>query len=109
MKRVLISLTVAGVIAIISIVGLLCLDMWMHKDHHPSSEFKTSALALRLDRDYWLSHGRQLSFSPSQVAGTPKEFFVFTNLIYTTNAVFHCRFGVSRPGWPPGVLAITDD
>jgi hypothetical protein len=78
-------------------------------DHHPSSEFNTSAFALREDYGYWRSHGRPADFQPSQVAGNANEFFVYTNVFKTTNAVFHCRFGSRRPGWPPGVLAITDE
>lgn len=82
---------------------------WGCGSHHPGSEFVTSAFALRTDYDYWLNHGRPADFQPSQVAGTTNEFFVYTNIITATNAVFHCRFGARRPGWPPGVLAITDE
>lgn len=78
-------------------------------DHHPSSEFKSSALVLRTDRDYWLSHGRPADFQPSQIAGTPENVFIYTNVINITNTIFRCRFGSRTPGWPPGLLAITDE
>lgn len=107
MKRALIIFAIP-IAAVMGMYGLACFEMWLHRDFHPPSEFDASALALREDYDYWLSHGRPADFQPSQVAGTPEEFFIYTNLIHTTNAVFRCRFGSRRPGWPPGILAITD-
>jgi hypothetical protein len=35
--------------------------------------------------------------------------FVFTNVVTSTNVIFHCRFAARRPSWPAGVLAITDE
>ena len=75
----------------------------------PGYDFKSSAIALREAQGYWLSHDRPPGFQPSSVAGTPDEFFVYTNIVKNTNGVLHCRFGARRPGWPLGVLAITDE
>jgi hypothetical protein len=44
-----------------------------------------------------------------EVLGPADTFFVFANMVKTTNGVLHCRFGARRPAWPPGVLAITDE
>lgn len=78
-------------------------------NHHPGSDFITSTMALKQAQDYWLNHGRPADFQPGQYLGLTNEFFVYTNTIKTSNAVFHCRFGASTPILPPGVLAITDD
>ncbi|MGA3269188.1 MAG: hypothetical protein ABSE16_20525 [Verrucomicrobiota bacterium] len=75
----------------------------------PGYNFKPVAFGLKDVQDYWISHGRPLEFRPSEVSGNPGEIFVFTNIVKTTNGVLHCRFGARRLGWPPGVLAITDE
>ena len=77
--------------------------------HAPSYEFKSNTIALREDYDYWLSHGRPTGLQPGEVAGTPEKYFVFTNIVTTTTGVLHCRFACREPGWPSGVLAITDN
>ena len=89
-------------------IGLtLCVCSCAKRD--PGSDFTTSAFALKYAQDYWLSHGRPPGFQLSEVIGPPDDFFVFTNTVKTTNGVLHCRFGSRSPGWPPGVLAITDE
>jgi hypothetical protein len=78
-------------------------------NHHPSSEFRGAAVALQTARDYWLNHGSPTDFQPGEVVGPSNQFFVYTNTVRTTNAVLHCRFGSRGYGWPPGILAITDE
>jgi hypothetical protein len=95
------------------IIIIICLTLFVCGcgDHHPASEFTTSAFALHEDYDYWLSHGRPTDFQPYPVTGTTtNDVFVYTNIIKTKSAVFHCRIGARRPTWwPAGILAITDE
>jgi len=85
----------------------LCMCSCAKRD--PGSDFAESAFALRYAQDYWVSHGRPRGFQLSEIIGPPGTFFVFTNMVNTTNGALHCRFGARWPGWPPGVLAITDE
>ena len=87
----------------------LALSMCGCTKRDPGSDFATSAFALRYAQDYWVSHSRPSGFQLGEVIGPPADFFVFTNMVKTTNGVLHCRFGAREPGWPPGVLAITDE
>jgi hypothetical protein len=77
--------------------------------YDPGYDFKVRAMCLKDARDYWLSHGRPTNFQLGEVVGPPEAFFIYTNILTTTNGVFHCRFGSRDPGWPPGTLAITDE
>lgn len=89
----------------------LCLSLFACgcSSYHPSSEFRGDGIGLRDAWSYWVDHGRPANFQLNEVLGPPETFFTYTNIVRGTNGVFHCRFGASRPGWPPGVLAVTDD
>ena len=93
------------------LIAIICLALYTCScsKRDPGYDFKSSAISLREAQDYWLSHGRPLDFKLSEVVGPTNDFFVFTNVVKTTNGVLHCHFGARQVGWPPGVLAITDE
>lgn len=108
MKRVLIVVAVF-IVASITMISLVFLLFWANGDRELAREFKSDGNILRYARDYWVNNGRPANFQLEEILGPPSDFFVFTNIVITTNGVFHCRFGVHRRFWPPGVLAITDE
>jgi hypothetical protein len=110
MKRLIIiaMVTMVGIIGTIVISSLCVILIEWSKGFHPPSEFETTAFTLRYARDYWISHGRPANFRLEEVIPS-EDFFAYTNILRTTNSVFHCRFGSRNPGWPPGVVAITDE
>ena len=111
LKQILFVIVIVFELGVIGSVFSFCaalIAMSLSK-HHPASEFETDAFSLRYARNYWISNGQPADFRLEEVVGPPEDFFIFTNTIETTNGVLHCRFGSRRPGWPPGVLAITDE
>jgi hypothetical protein len=108
MQRILIIIAIV-IVACIAGTPVAKYLILLSRDHHPSSEFSALALALRTAHDYWLTNGCPADFQPGQFLGLADAFFIYTNTIKTANAVFHCRFGSRRPGWPSEVLAITDE
>lgn len=76
---------------------------------YPPKYLHTADVTLRYLEEYWTTNGRPSNFDVSQVVGPAGMYFVFTNTITISNAVYHCCFAARLPEWPAGVLAITEN
>src|SRR5579862_748332 len=97
--------TKSTVLAVLS----LALVTWGCGGNSQARMFKSDGVSLRYARDYWISHGRPANFNLEEVFGVTSDFLIYTNIVRSTNGVFHCRFAERRPLYPPGILVITDD
>lgn len=71
--------------------------------------FKEDGNNLRYALSCWNSRGRPTNFKLDEVLGPPSDFFIYTNVVRSTNGDFHCRFAARSFAYPPGILVITDD
>jgi hypothetical protein len=78
-------------------------------NHYPGANLAVEAGCLKYVEKEWVNRGRPTNFNIVEYIGPSNVFFVFTNTVTNTSAVFHCCFAARRPDWPAGLLAVTDN
>jgi hypothetical protein len=91
------------------LLGTLLLLTACPSKRFPGSYLFTTAEALRYVYQRWVSEGKPPDFDMARFVQPRGEFFPYTNTVTFNGAPHSCRFGSRRPGFPKGVLAITED
>ena len=86
---------------LLSLIALGC-----DNHHYYGGDLAGDASLLRMTWRDWVKDGRPTNYNIGILpVGT---YFTYTNIVRGTNGIFRCRFATRSPGYPPGVMAITD-
>lgn len=136
-KRLLKISLIAPLLLILLVTAYDTLTFLFRKNLYPELLGHRASNLQELN-EYWISKGKPANFNLEKYGSyaPPHNYFVYTNTITVTGAVYHaivshtnyvlgiwtshktisvtgavyhCSFGVRAPGFPPGILAITDE